>query len=209
MVVASDDANYAAALAAAMSARFEVQVVDPQRVEGIDDFVMRVSPTVFVYDAGAAFAPDAVREIARAVATLVLGPDDAQPMIEAVEAGALGYLSRESSFKEIERGTVSVAEGTAVIPPFMLGSLLHHVVERRRGQSAALEQLDGLTPRESEVFRLAAMGLGHDGIAERLFISPATARTHLHRIFKKLDVHSKAELVALAASGGFPTSEES
>ena len=192
-----------------MSAHFEVHVVDPHGVQAIGDFVRRVNPTVFIFDAGASFAPDTVREIARVVVTLVLGPDDPAPMIEAVEAGALGYLSRESSLKEIERGSVSVAQGTAIIPPFMLGSLLHHVVERRRGQSAALEQLDGLTAREREVFQLAAMGLGHDGIAERLFISPATARTHLHRIFKKLDIHSKAELVALAAAGGFPTSEES
>ena len=208
MVFASDDANYASALAAAMSARFEVEVADPQEAQGIGDVVKRVSATVFVYDAGSSSAPDAVHGIARSVTTLILGPDDARSMIAAVEAGALGYLSREAPFKEIEHAVLSVQEGTAVIPPFMLGSLLHHVVERRRGESAALEQLDELTPRESEVFRLAAMGLGHDGIAERLFISPATARTHLHRIFKKLDIHSKAELVALAASGGLPTSEE-
>lgn len=149
-----------------------------------------------------------VSTIASSNVTLVLGDDDPETMIDAVEAGARGYVIREAPLAIIQEAAISLARGKAIIPPLMLGPLLQHVVQRRRSESAALGQLDALTRREHDVFELAAMGLGHDGVAERLFISPATARTHLHRIFKKLDIHSKAELVALAAACGLPTSEE-
>ena len=137
-----------------------MQITHLHRQEGVSDIIERISPAVLVHDAGQSFESGAIREVTRSVATLVLGPDDVGPMIEAVEAGALGYLSRESSLKDIEQSTMSVAQGMAIIPPFMLGSLLHHVVEKQRGQAAAMKQLDVLTQRESEVFRLAAVGLG-------------------------------------------------
>ena len=199
-VVSSQDPNYAGALAAVLKGKFDVRLQDPGEQPGTVGTAEDAEVVVLVYDAGDAFRLGSLGESVRSVATLVLGPDEPSSMIEAVEAGALGYLDRESSLKGIERGVRAVADGTAVIPPFMLGSLLHHVVERRRRETASLEQLDGLTPREREIFALAAVGLSHEGVAERLFISPATARTHLHRIFKKLDIHSKAELVGLAAA---------
>lgn len=202
-LIASDDRIFSGALAAAMSGHFDVTVVradDRLDVEGME-------PSVVIMDTNGTI-PVSVRAVAASCATLVLGPDDPEAMIEAVEAGVLGYMIRESPLSEIEEGAISIAGGTAVIPPFMLGSLLHHVVERRRVEQAATEQLESLTPRESDVFELAAMGLSHDDVGDRLFISPATARTHLHRIFKKLEIHSKAELVALAASCGLPTTEE-
>lgn len=140
--------------------------------------------------------------------TLVLGPDDPASMVRAIEAGAIGYEERNKSLDHIVEAALRVSKGEAVIPPFMLGSLLRHVVDRARNERESLTQLDVLTSREREVFELAAFGMGHDEIAERLYISPATSRTHLHRIFKKLDIHSKAELVALAAACGLATSEE-
>ena len=208
-ILVSRDTNYAAALAVALATDFEVQLVSAEGHQPLSEVIERSKPSILIHDTGAQLELGPSLVVVRSVPTLILGPDNSQAMIQAVEAGALGYLSRESTFGDIKQGIATVAEGTAVIPPFMLGSLLHHVVERRRGETAALEQLEGLTPREREVFEMAASGLGHKGVAERLFMSPATARTHLHRIFKKLDIHSKAELVALAASCGISTSEES
>ena len=87
-------------------------------------------------------------------------------------------------------------------PPALLGHLLRHVVQRRRAEREALELLERLTPRAREVFELAARGYRHVEVAEELYISAATARTHLQRGFAKLDVHSRGELVALAARCG-------
>ncbi len=134
-----------------------------------------------------------------APAHLVVGPDDPDSMIDALEAGALGYLPQHSSLDQIAEAVHSLAGGEAVIPPLMLGSLLKHVVRRRRAERAELERISTLTDREREVFDLLAAGLDRSAIAERLFISTGTVRSHLQRVFRKLDVHSHAEAVALAA----------
>jgi DNA-binding CsgD family transcriptional regulator len=88
-----------------------------------------------------------------------------------------------------------------VVPPDLLGSVLHHLVERRRRSRPPVD-LSSLTNRETEVFELAAEGLRKEEIAERLYISPATARTHLQRVYRKLSIHSQAELMTLAVHGG-------
>lgn len=209
VVIYSDDSNYAGALSAILISDFEVQVFDSRDTRSFAEIVRPVAPAVLVHDSSATGEMTALGDVARACPTLVLGPDEAAVLIEAVEAGAIGYMSRESALKEIKDAIMSIAQGAAIIPPFMLGSLLRHVVERRRHEAVALQHLDVLTEREREVFELASLGLGAEDLAGRLFISPATARTHLQRIFKKLNIHSKAELVALAASCGIATSEES
>ncbi len=73
-----------------------------------------------------------------------------------------------------------------------------YVTWSRREELSHLD-LQELTDREREVFRLAAEGARKDEIGQRLFISPDTARTHLQRVYRKLGVHSQAELIALAA----------
>ena len=123
-------------------------------------------------------------------------------MLDAVAAGATGVVEAEATFDEIANVIGQVAVGHAVVPPAMLGALLRSVVDRRRREREAQQELDVLTPREREVFEQAARGRDRDGIAGALFISPATARTHLQRVFAKLGIHSKAEAVALAARCG-------
>jgi DNA-binding NarL/FixJ family response regulator len=123
-------------------------------------------------------------------------------MLELLEDGALGYLPDDSSFSEISRAVEHLLDGHAVVPPAALGTLLRRVVERRRVRSADAEALESLTPREREVFEYAARGRNNGAIAVALYISPATARTHLQRVYKKLDIHSRAEAVAFAARCG-------
>jgi DNA-binding NarL/FixJ family response regulator len=141
------------------------------------------------------------------VPVLVLGPaDDSSSMISSVESGALGYADVGASFEDLIAAIRSVVEGIPVIPPLMLGSLLKYVVERQRGQRKARERLDVLSARERQVFELTARGYDKQGVADELFISPATARTHVQNTFQKLNVHSVAELVALAAECGLDLS---
>ncbi|HEX6220014.1 MAG TPA: helix-turn-helix transcriptional regulator, partial [Acidimicrobiia bacterium] len=97
--------------------------------------------------------------------------------------------------------------GGGVVPPDLLGRLLRHLVDRRRSLVAPPGFAD-LTPREKEVFRLAARGARKEEIGETLFISPATARTHLQRVYEKLGIHSQSELIALASPTTDPIAEE-
>jgi DNA-binding NarL/FixJ family response regulator len=127
-------------------------------------------------------------------------------MISAVESGALGYADIGGSFDDLIGAIESVVQGVPVIPPLMLGSLLKYVVERQRGLRRAREQLNVLSARERQVFELTARGYDKQAVADELFISPATARTHIQNTFQKLNVHSVAELVALAAECGLDVS---
>lgn len=143
-----------------------------------------------------------------AAGVLAIGQEHPGPMIAALEAGALGYMSATASFDQIADGVRSVGEGHGVVPPAMLGGLLRHVVHRRRAARADLDRLETLTSRERDVLELVASGLDRAAIAQRLFISTDTVRTHLMRMFRKLDVHSQSEAVAFAARCGLATDAE-
>ncbi|HVR33103.1 MAG TPA: response regulator transcription factor [Acidimicrobiia bacterium] len=139
---------------------------------------------------------------------LAIGQEHPEPMIAALEAGALGYMSATASFDQIADGVHSVGGGHGVVPPAMLGGLLRHVVHRRRAARADLDRLETLTSRERDVLELVASGLDRAAIAQRLFISTDTVRTHLMRMFRKLDVHSQPEAVAFAARCGLAAEPE-
>jgi DNA-binding NarL/FixJ family response regulator len=180
--VVSDDSHTAAVLRAALD-----RLVDPPSMPvTVAHFSERVDPAL-------------VRALAERMAVVVMGPDREPDLVEAMDAGAAGYLLSDASVSEVVAAIRSVDQGTAVVPPLMLGNLLRHVVDRHRRLQAATAMLDELTPRERDVLELAARGAKRDEIAAILFISPATARTHLQRIMAKLGVHSQAELVARAA----------
>jgi DNA-binding NarL/FixJ family response regulator len=165
-------------------------------------FARRKPTGVVVIDPGH-FPPLQVMEMASAVPVLFVGRgDDSSSMIACVEAGALGYADFEAPLESLVQAISSVVNGVPVIPPLMLGSLLKHVVERRRGHRRAQARLEVLSNREREVFELTARGCDRQGVADALFISPATVRTHVQNTFRKLDLHSMAELVALAAECG-------
>lgn len=130
---------------------------------------------------------------------VVVGPDDEEAMLSAVDDGATGYIVAGSSLSEIETTLGSVAGGAAVIPPMMLGALLRHTMRRRRTVEDLRERLEVLTDREREVVEQLALGKHRRDIAQQLFISPETVRTHIQRAMSKLAVHSQNELMALLA----------
>jgi DNA-binding NarL/FixJ family response regulator len=142
---------------------------------------------------------DVLRKISELTPTLVLASAD--QLMAALDAGCRGFLNADAALDEIVGAARTVADGGAVIPPDLLGTVLHHLVERRRQRSPHVD-LSSLTDRETEVFDLAAEGLRKEEIAERLYISPATARTHLQRVYRKLGIHSQAELMSLTIKGG-------
>lgn len=169
-----------------------VQVVS-ELSEVSDDSAM-----VVYKDDGASFVGDLLSHIAETTPTLVLA--DPKYLIDSIDAGSRGFLPSSASLQEIREGIDVILQGGALVPPDLLGTLLRHLVERQR--RTVDPTLQTLTDREWQVFHLAARGARKDEIAEKLFISPATARTHLQRVYRKLGVHSQAELVAIAARSG-------
>jgi DNA-binding CsgD family transcriptional regulator len=155
-------------------------------------------PSVAVWQVGSL----PITSIPPTVPILGVGPDDTESMLEAIEAGANGYVDIASSSEELVEAAREVAAGIAFVSPLLLGPLLRAVVERRRREKSQRASLEILTPREREVFALAARGLTRSQIAHELTISPDTARTHLQKVMAKLDLHSHAELVAFAARCG-------
>lgn len=136
-----------------------------------------------------------VAEVMSTIPTLVLA--HSERLMDAVDAGCIGFLANDAPLDEIRGAIATVLDGGAVVAPALLGQLLQRLVRRRKAETG-LAQLDSLTDRERDVFRLAVDGMRKEEIGERLYISPATARTHLQRVYRKLGVHSQAELIALA-----------
>ena len=169
---------------------------DVALVAGLAEVDGSVDLLIYRPDDGLELIPESVARVASSVPTLVLGSEDM--MIPAVDAGCRGFLLSSASLDEVEEAADTILGGGAVVPPDLLGRLLRHLVERRR-KTVAPAGVEQLTEREREVFQLAARGARKDQIGEALFISPATARTHLQRVYRKLGVHSQAELVALAS----------
>ena len=127
---------------------------------------------------------------------------DEEHLLEAIEAGVDGYTTGVDGLEGIAEAIRVTARGESVVPSAMLGPLLRRLIQRRRDAAEAADRLSALTRREREVFGLLIEGQDDDAIAATLFISPETARTHVQRILRKLEVHSRVEAVALAARSG-------
>ena len=122
---------------------------------------------------------------------------------EAFQAGATGYIVKESASERLLHALEYISRGDY----FLDSSVSHKVVKRLMESSTKLEKITDatygtLTPREQEVIRLLAEGLSTKKIAEKLFISPKTVENHRSNIMNKLDLHSTHELVRYAARLG-------
>jgi DNA-binding NarL/FixJ family response regulator len=134
---------------------------------------------------------------------VVLADDeDESVLVNAVEAGASGFLTKESPLAELIHATRAIHRGETLIPRQMLGPLLKRLIVRRREQDEALRTMSRLTRREREVLALLAEGADNDGIAQALVISPQTARTHIQNVLSKLGVHSRLEAAAFVVQNG-------
>ncbi|WP_294163589.1 response regulator [uncultured Senegalimassilia sp.] len=123
---------------------------------------------------------------------------------DALSAGAGGFLLKDAEPDEIASAVRVVVAGEALIEPSITRRLIETFVAARPGApaGAAARGIDQLTDREREILTLVARGLNNDQIGERLFISPATVKTHLARIMAKLDAHDRAQLVVRAYESG-------
>ena len=120
---------------------------------------------------------------------------------EALRAGAAGFLLKNTEPAELVRGVRVVAAGEGLLSP----SITRRVIEQfavRTASPTPPRQLTELTDREREVVALAGAGLSNSEIAERLVVSPATAKTHVSRAMVKLGARDRAQLVVFAYEAG-------
>ena len=119
-----------------------------------------------------------------------------QSLLEAVAAGAAGYMTKRASREELRQAIITVHGGGSVIAPDLAGHLLREYSRASRGESSRMHPLIG--EREHEVLRLVAGGYTDREIAGRLYISPRTVQNHLTRIREKTGLRRRAELTRWA-----------
>lgn len=129
---------------------------------------------------------------------------------DALSAGASGFLLKDADCDEIVRAIGIVNRGDALIEPSVMSRLVKTFARSSGGVQAATraasqEIIDSLTEREREILINVASGLSNEQIADKLFISPATVKTHLARIMSKTDAHDRAQLVIFAYENGMVT----
>jgi DNA-binding NarL/FixJ family response regulator len=122
-------------------------------------------------------------------------------VFEALRLGASGFLLKDTEPIDVLRAVHVVAGGDALLAPSVTRRLIAELAAVRRPSGPA-PSLDALTEREREVMALVATGLTNAEIAERLVMSPATAKTHVSRAMVKLGAHDRAQLVVLAYEAG-------
>jgi DNA-binding NarL/FixJ family response regulator len=130
------------------------------------------------------------------------GIEDERLMMEALEAGASGYLTEEAALGDLVAATRAVYHGEALVPPRLLATLLNKLIRHRRERDEAIILLSRLTRRERQVLAMLARGADNRAIADALTISPDTARTHIQNLLGKLGVHSRLEAAAFAVRRG-------
>ena len=124
-------------------------------------------------------------------------------VVLALQAGASGFLGKSVAPADLLHAIRVVAGGEALLSPRATRGLVSRFLSRPDpGTVAESARLGGLTDREREVLVLVAHGLSNDDIAERLYLSPLTAKTHVNRAMTKLDVRDRAQLVVLAYTSG-------
>ena len=125
-------------------------------------------------------------------------------VFEALAAGASGFLLKNTDPVELLRAVRVVAEGEALLAPSVTRRLIAEFAAARRQAASPVAGVDlgALTEREREVMALVGAGLSNEEIAERLVVSPATARTHVSRAMVKLGARDRAQLVVFAYESG-------
>jgi DNA-binding NarL/FixJ family response regulator len=131
---------------------------------------------------------------------------DDESIIGALQAGALGYLTKDATRAEIGRAVQAAAAGQAVLDPAVQQRLLlaaARAPETTASVGSAGSPDDELTPREAEVLRLIATGQSNREIARALFVSEATVKTHVNRIFAKTASRDRAQAIRYAYTHGY------
>jgi DNA-binding NarL/FixJ family response regulator len=124
------------------------------------------------------------------------GVENSDVMLEAITAGASGYLSKRAPREEVCGAVVTVYGGGSVVSPVLAGNLLREYASTSRGESPSAKPL--ITRREQEILRLVAQGLTDKEIGSQLFISARTVQNHLTKVREKTGMGRRSELARWA-----------
>lgn len=128
--------------------------------------------------------------------------DDDDDILDAIRAGAAGYLLKDARAEELRKAVHTVADGGDFLSPQITRKLMETVTSQPAADAAASKDFNVLTEREMGVLQQVAHGKTNSEIAAALFLSPATARTYVSRILTKLDARDRTELAILAHRAG-------
>lgn len=181
---------------------FAVVATAGDRAAGIA-LAVELAPDVVLVDMAMPESMESVHEIVAlgaGVSVIALAvPEREQDVIDCVEAGASGYVTREASLKDVIAAVESAARGEALCSPRMTATLLRRVAALAAERAPA--RSERLTPREREILELIDSGLSNKQIARKLCIEVATVKNHVHNILEKLQVGRRAEAAARVRSG--------
>ena len=154
-------------------------------------------------------AVDGISLVARARAAhpelrvvVLAAADDPRRTVRALQAGASGWVAKESSLGRLTAIVRGVLRDETHIPPLLLTGVVRELTAARRDRTESERLVESLTPREQQVLRCMVAGLGRQAVADRLYLSPHTVRTHMQNVLGKLGVHSTLAAVALARRAG-------
>jgi DNA-binding NarL/FixJ family response regulator len=135
------------------------------------------------------------------VVVLTISVDD-EDVMDAVMAGACGYLLKDSSIDELIAGIRAAAGGESLISPHIAAKLLQRLRAQTADAAAARTIRTELSERELEVLRLIAIGKDNADIARELFISPKTVKNHISNILMKLQIENRIQAAVYAVRSG-------
>ena len=136
-----------------------------------------------------------------AVVVLTTYADDTS-VLEAVRAGARGYLTKNAGRADIARAIHAAASGQSILDPAVQATVLEAAASSPARPALAPELPDGLTSREGDVLMLVAQGLSNSDIAAALFLSANTVKTHINRVFTKTGSKTRAQAIRYAYDHG-------
>ncbi|GAB7181289.1 LuxR C-terminal-related transcriptional regulator [Kitasatospora sp. Ki12] len=142
-------------------------------------------------------------------AVVLATADDPHRAARALHAGATGWVAKESSLARLLAVVRGVLRDETHLPPALLTGVIRELTTARRDRTESERLVDTLTPREKQILRCMVAGLGRQAVAERLYLSPHTVRTHMQNVLGKLGVHSTLAAVAVARRAGVSPAEPS
>jgi DNA-binding NarL/FixJ family response regulator len=210
VVLADDQALVRAGFRALLDAQDDIEVVgEAGDGEEALRFAAELTPDVILMDirmpgvdglsATRRIAADARLANVRVVILTTFGLDEY--VFEAIRSGASGFLVKDTEPQELIQAVRVVADGEALLSPSVTRQMIAEFAARAK-EPQAVDGLEELTDREREVLALVAEGLSNKEIAERLVVSPATAKTHVSRAMGKLRARDRAQLVVIAYESG-------
>jgi DNA-binding NarL/FixJ family response regulator len=194
-LVADDHPALVEAVAAVLTEN-EMEVVDRARdgQEALTKIEAR-RPLVALVDlrmprlSGIELARKAARIAPETAVILYTGYGERSLLVEALDAGARGFVLKEAPLADLVRAVKTVAAGGTYVDPVLVGIL---------ASPQAVEQLPALSQRERDVLRLLADGMSNEQIGKELYISPETVRTYVRKAMDKLDADTRTQAVAKA-----------